>query len=272
MAPRSWPRRRRSSRDPAASPRQRSTAPPGAAIAERARGGPLDGLDANRHSIAPRHQIATKTFPLLPPRPILSPPLHLGLLDPAAPRAAGPAPVGPRARPHVHQARPGPMHLSGSDLVLSATDLAGYAACPQRTWLDRLKGARAGRAGLPGRPSARGAQAARHRPRAEAAREARGRGEARGTLRAAPEVGVVGKALLYATSVTVAVLGAAPAGSQAGFNPRMPSAESEVCDLAAMQGRTDSSWPGRSTFLATAEVEAGSYIVSCRPYGRNADS
>jgi uncharacterized protein len=31
------------------------------------------------------------------------------------------------------------MHRSGSDLVLSATDLAHYAACPQRTWLDRLR-------------------------------------------------------------------------------------------------------------------------------------
>ena len=31
------------------------------------------------------------------------------------------------------------MHRVGSDLVFSATDLASYAGCAQRTWLDRLK-------------------------------------------------------------------------------------------------------------------------------------
>jgi hypothetical protein len=31
------------------------------------------------------------------------------------------------------------MHRVGPDLVFSATDLASYAGCAQRTWLDRLK-------------------------------------------------------------------------------------------------------------------------------------
>jgi hypothetical protein len=31
------------------------------------------------------------------------------------------------------------MHRVGPDLVFSATDLAHYAGCAQRTWLDRLK-------------------------------------------------------------------------------------------------------------------------------------
>lgn len=34
------------------------------------------------------------------------------------------------------------MHLAGSDFIVSATDLASYSGCAQRTWLDRLKALR----------------------------------------------------------------------------------------------------------------------------------